>query len=188
MNNVLDSSIPNFMDTISVFIVAGLTTGISEGISWFLIYRTKDFQELHKKFKSLTSKIDKQKEELSTNTKSKKFESKISENEKQLQEVQGQIAREKLKSTMVVALFMIIFISSLYSSFQDIVVGKLPFVPFSILTGFTHRGLSGNNYSECSMLFLYVLSNIVLRSVVEKIMGYGGGNKGFAPNFFGNIK
>lgn len=47
----------------------------------------------------------------------------------------------RMKSTFIIALFMIITVSSFGQMFQGIIVAKLPFTPFSLLTNLTHRGI-----------------------------------------------
>lgn len=47
----------------------------------------------------------------------------------------------------------------------------LPFEPFSLMRGVTHRGLSGSNWTECSYLFIHILGSIVFRTNLQKILG-----------------
>ena len=69
------------------------------------------------------------------------------------------------------------------------VVAKLPFEPISFMRGLTHRNIVGNDYSDCSMIFIYVLSNVSLRSVIKKALGFSGPrismeNQGFFPSSY----
>ncbi len=50
-------------------------------------------------------------------------------------------------------------------SFDGRVVAKLPFVPISWLQGISHRNLMGDDYTDCSFLFLYILSTMFVRQV-----------------------
>jgi len=79
-----------------------------------------------------------------------------------------------MTSTFFVALFMIIFMSLLSSAFQGVVVAKLPFEPISFVRNLTHRNIPGNDYTECSMIFIYVLSNLSLRPIIQKVLGTAG--------------
>jgi hypothetical protein len=54
------------------------------------------------------------------------------------------------------------------------VVAKLPFEPFSLMRGMTHRNIIGNDWTDCSMIFIYVLSNVSLRPIIQKVLGLGG--------------
>lgn len=88
-----------------------------------------------------------------------------------------------MASTFFVALFMMIFMSLLSSAyqvlflsiiFQGVVVAKLPFEPISFMRGITHRNIVGNDFTDCSMIFIYILSNVSLRPVLQKLLGFGG--------------
>mmetsp|Transcript_18797 Transcript_18797/g.13622 ORF Transcript_18797/g.13622 Transcript_18797/m.13622 type:complete len:100 (-) Transcript_18797:33-332(-) len=82
--------------------------------------------------------------------------------------------KSKFYSGFMVALFMMHFMSLLSNSFYGVVVAKLPFEPFSMMRGLTHRNILGNDYTDCSMIFIYVLSNVSLRPMIQKLLGFGG--------------
>ena len=42
--------------------------------------------------------------------------------------------------------------------FSGIVVGKLPFEPWKAISVLSHKGLSGEDYREFSLTFLFALS------------------------------
>ena len=94
--------------------------------------------------------------------------------ENQLKKVSNQLARAKMKSTFFIAIFMIMFMSLLGESFQGVVVAKLPFTPFSMMRGMTHRNIVGSDYTDCAMIFLYVMSNVCFRPLIQKILGFDG--------------
>ena len=50
-------------------------------------------------------------------------------------------------------------------SFDGHVVAKLPFEPFSLLQGISHRNLMGNDVTDCSFIFLYILCTMAIREV-----------------------
>ena len=90
----------------------------------------------------------------------------------------------KMKSTLLIALFMIVTLSSFGSYFsgkkitknnkvcirifntkkKGIVVAKLPFSPFSLLTSLTHRGLIGEDMTDCAYIFIYVQAAYIWRT------------------------
>ena len=53
-------------------------------------------------------------------------------------------------STFVVMYF-------LNNQFYGLIVGKLPFVPFSFVSSMSHRGIDGEDYSQVSLLFIFIL-------------------------------
>jgi len=50
-------------------------------------------------------------------------------------------------------------------SFDGRVVAKLPFVPISWLQNISHRNLLGEDYTDCSFIFLYILCTMSIRQV-----------------------
>ena len=53
-------------------------------------------------------------------------------------------------------------------------MAKLPFQPLGFMQGITHRNLEGTDITDCSMIFVYILSNISIRPIVTKVLGFGG--------------
>jgi len=49
--------------------------------------------------------------------------------------------------------------------FDGRVVAKLPFVPISFIQGLSHRNLAGEDYTDCSFIFLYILCTMSIRQV-----------------------
>lgn len=54
-------------------------------------------------------------------------------------------------------------------SFDGRVVAKLPFIPISWLQGLSHRNLMGDDYTDCSFIFLYILCTMSIRQVSRQI-------------------
>ena len=55
----------------------------------------------------------------------------------------------------------------LFSSFEGRVVAKLPFEPILWIRGLSHRNLSGDDFTDCSFIFLYVLCTMSIRQVIK---------------------
>jgi len=51
--------------------------------------------------------------------------------------------------------------------FDGRVVAKLPFIPISFIQSLSHRNLAGEDYSDCSFIFLYILCTMSIRQVSE---------------------
>lgn len=79
-----------------------------------------------------------------------------------------------MTGTLFVAVFMMFFMSMLSNSYSGIVVAKLPFQPVSWVQGLTHRNIEGNDMTDCSMIFVYILSNMSLRPIIQKVLGFSG--------------
>lgn len=54
-------------------------------------------------------------------------------------------------------------ILSICYRFDGRVVAKLPFYPLSWMQGLSHRNLPGDDYTECSFIFLYILCTMSIR-------------------------
>ena len=66
---------------------------------------------------------------------------------------------------------MIEVINMIGSYFQGQVVAMLPFEPFSLIRGITHRNIAGENYHEAAYLFPYILTAFIWRGNIKKIFG-----------------
>lgn len=53
----------------------------------------------------------------------------------------------------------------LFFRFDGRVVAKLPFIPLSYIQGLSHRNLLGEDYTDCSFIFLYILCTMSIRQV-----------------------
>jgi calcium load-activated calcium channel len=162
----------SLVDTLMVMLAAIFTAALAEGLSWLLIYRTEDYKQLAKSLESLTKQLDKEKEKIVAASKQKIQEKRISKADSQLKTTNQQLSASKMKSTMIIALFMIAFMSTLSSTYHGVVVAKLPFVPFSMLQGITHRNLPGDDMTDCSMIFIYLLTSYLIRNNIQKYFGF----------------
>lgn len=57
-------------------------------------------------------------------------------------------------------------------SFDGRVVAKLPFVPLSYIQGLSHRNLLGEDFTDCSFIFLYILCTMSIRQVTQLTLFY----------------
>lgn len=57
-------------------------------------------------------------------------------------------------------------------SFDGRVVARLPFLPISWIQGLSHRNLPGEDYTECSFIFLYILCTMSIRQNIQKLLGF----------------
>ena len=75
-------------------------------------------------------------------------------------------------TTFIIGLFAVFFISLFHNIYQGIVVAKLPFEPIGLISGLTHRGILSNDFTDCSFIFIYILSNFCIRPVIQKLLGF----------------
>lgn len=101
------------------------------------------------------------------------------------------IAIDNSENTPTPNLF--VFLMFFFYSFDGRVVAQLPFTPISWIQGLSHRNLSGDDYTDCSFIFLYILCTMSIRQNIQKLLGFapsraaskqGGGLFGPAPGQF----
>ncbi|KAI9168911.1 hypothetical protein LWI28_003799 [Acer negundo] len=78
----------------------------------------------------------------------------------------------KFKSGVVVALVLFVIFGLLNSLFEIKVVAKLPFKSIRIVMKMSHKGLQGDDSTDCSMAFLYFLCSISIRTNLQKFLGF----------------
>lgn len=162
-----------YSDSLAVVGISICTAMVCEAISWLLIYRTSSY-------KSLRSSIDKASKKLETMkiaseskpTKKSSKTKKIDRVETSLKESSRDLSLFKFKSGAVVALVLFVVFGLLNSLFEGKAVAKLPFVPVSVVRKMSHRGLHGEDYTDCSMAFLYFLCSISIRTNLQKFLGF----------------
>lgn len=95
-----------------------------------------------------------------------------------------------MKSTMLIAVFMIGTLSlfgSFFAGEKDMppplhshpqqllpagtVVAKIPYTPFSLLTNLSHRGITGDDLTDCAYIFIYVQMAYIWRTNIQKAFG-----------------
>lgn len=109
---------------------------------------------------------------------SKKAMARLARTEKQISELQSEVQNvnlslqgKKFLLGFVNMGLMIFMFTRLSTIFADIVVAKLPFEPWGFIQGLSHRGLSGDDITDCSYLFIYVLVNMSFRPTMTKLLG-----------------
>jgi len=158
---------------IDILLVMSISVGsalFAEGLNWLLIYRKDDYKKLKATIERLQSKLDQEKS-VTMPAKQKSKEKKQQLREDKLKDANRDMALAKMKSTFAVGFTMIALFAILNTSFDGRVVAKLPFTPFNFITGLSHRSLSGTDYTECSMVFMYVLCSLSIRSNLQRLMG-----------------
>lgn len=69
-----------------------------------------------------------------------------------IQEANTKIMWSRLLTSVVVSVSMIGMYQLMSSSFDGVVVARLPFEPYSFFHGISHRNIPGGDYRECSMV------------------------------------
>ncbi|CAM8880229.1 hypothetical protein QQ045_020999 [Rhodiola kirilowii] len=180
-------STSQYSDCLTVVGISICTAIVCESISWLLIYRTDSYKTLRSSIDRASKKL----ESMKTTTaapilkKSSKVK-KIDRFETTLKESNRDLSLFKFKSGAVVALVLFVVFGLLNSLFEGKPVAKLPFVPLRIVYKMSHRGLLGDDPTDCSMAFLYFLCSISIRTNLQKFLGFSpprgaAGASGFFP-------
>ncbi|GAX79710.1 hypothetical protein CEUSTIGMA_g7151.t1 [Chlamydomonas eustigma] len=149
-----------------------LSTVLIEFLSWLFVYRTSNYKRMvseilscGKRFALLDSA--KNKAEKDNPKKKKKLEA----------ELMG-VTREfsfRVRGLTSVFTFGVLFglYKYLSAQYSGVAVGKLPFHAPAFLHRMTHMTLEGEDYLECSALFIYLLSGLAVRTNITKFLGLG---------------
>lgn len=103
---------------------------------------------------------------------------KIEREEERLKNNNRDLSLVKMKSMFAIGFAFTALLSMFNNIFDGRVVARLPFVPISWIQGLSHRNLPGEDYTECSFIFLYILCTMSIRQVSESRSGW------ISPNFF----
>eukprot|EP00899_Mesostigma_viride_P007981 jgi/Mesvir1/17184/Mv07605-RA.1 len=172
-----------YTDSLIILGISFLSACFCEAISWLLIYRTAEYKQLRSSIDKNSKKVESMKSAVTsvTDTKQKSKSRKLDRYETQLKDSNRDLGMTKMKSHMVVAVTLGVLYNFLSSSFDGQVMGRLPFEPFILIRSWTHRGLGGDDYRDCSMIFLYALCSMSIRSNLQKFLGFA------PPKNSGNI-
>lgn len=107
--------------------------------------------------------------EVHGDTLDKQQKKKIEREEERLKNNNRDLSLVKMKSMFAIGFAFTALLSMFNSIFDGRVVARLPFVPISWIQGLSHRNLPGNDYTECSFIFLYILCTMSIRQVSARI-------------------
>uniref|UniRef100_A0A0E0D5U4 Calcium load-activated calcium channel n=1 Tax=Oryza meridionalis TaxID=40149 RepID=A0A0E0D5U4_9ORYZ len=176
-------------DSLSVVAISGATAVLCEAISWLLIYRTATYNSLRATIERHSRKLDAMKASASNSSSSSSAGAgasgssqpagssssrakKMDRVETSLKDAARELSLSKLKSGAVVAAVLFVVFGLLNSLFEGRAVAKLPFAPVPLVQRMSHRGVPGNDPTDCSMVFLYFLCSISIRTNLQKLLGF----------------
>ena len=80
----------------------------------------------------------------------------------------------KFKGMLIVAIFMITFVTTINRTFAGQVVARLPFEPPRMFQTMTHYGVAGTDFKDCSVTFAYLLCNVSIATYAKKLLSLEG--------------
>ncbi|XP_073156706.1 uncharacterized protein [Henckelia pumila] len=166
-----------YSDSLTVVGISACTALVCEAISWLLIYRTSSYKSLKSTIDKASKKLETMKTSDATTVSSNLVKKssrtkKIDRVETSLKESSRDLSLFKFKSGAVVALVLFMVFGLLNSLFEGKTVAKIPFVPIKLVQKMSHRGLLGDDMTDCSMAFLYLLCSISIRTNLQKFLGF----------------
>ncbi|AQK63341.1 fb27 [Zea mays] len=168
-------------DSLSVVGISAATAVLCEAMSWLLIYRTATYNSLRASIERHSRKLDAMKSgstSASSGTAASSAQpassraKKMDRVETSLKDAARELSLAKLKSGAVVAVMLFVVFGLLNSLFEGRTVAKLPFAPIPLVQRMSHRGLPGNDPTDCSMVFLYFLCSMSIRTNLQKLLGF----------------
>ncbi|PWZ19848.1 Calcium load-activated calcium channel [Zea mays] len=168
-------------DSLSVVGISAATAVLCEAMSWLLIYRTATYNSLRASIERHSRKLDAMKSgstSASSGTAASSAQpassraKKMDRVETSLKDAARELSLAKLKSGAVVAVMLFVVFGLLNSLFEGRTVAKLPFAPIPLVQRMSHRGLPGNDPTDCSMVFLYFLCSMSIRTNLQKLLSF----------------
>lgn len=146
------------------------TALLAEGITWVLVYRTDKYKRLKAEVEKQSKKLEKKKETI-TESAGRQQKKKIERQEEKLKNNNRDLSMVRMKSMFAIGFCFTALMGMFNSIFDGRVVAKLPFTPLSYIQGLSHRNLLGDDTTDCSFIFLYILCTMSIRQNIQKILG-----------------
>ncbi|XP_046997563.1 calcium load-activated calcium channel [Schistocerca americana] len=158
-------------DTLLILFISVCTALLGEGLTWLMVYRTEKYQKLKAEVERQSKRLEKRKEAHGDSF-DKQHKKKIEREEEKLKNNNRDLSLVKMKSVFAIGFAFTALLSMFNSIFDGRVVARLPFVPISWIQGLSHRNLPGDDYTECSFIFLYILCTMSIRQNIQKLLGF----------------
>lgn len=173
-------------DSILIIFISITTALLAEGLTWLMVYRTEKFKRLKIEVEKQSKRLDKRKETVGELVE-KSLKRKLDREEERLKANNRDLSMVKMKSVFFVGLAFTAILGMFNSIFQGKVVAKLPFIPFGFIQNVSHRNLAGNDPTDCSFIFLYMLCTMSIRVNIQKVLGFAPSRSSIEQNQAGNI-
>merc|ERR1712029_26684 len=97
---------------------------------------------------------------------------KLEADEEKLKNANKDLTMVKMKSMFAIGFAFTALLSMFNTIFDGRVVAKLPFTPIYWVQGLSHRNLLGDDMTDCSFIFLYILCTMSIRQNIQKALGF----------------
>ncbi|KAJ3655280.1 hypothetical protein Zmor_014415 [Zophobas morio] len=158
-------------DTLLIVFISICTALLGEGLTWLMVYRTEKYQKLKTEVERQSKRLEKRKEAHGDSL-DKQHKKKIEREEERLKNNNRDLSLVKMKSMFAIGFAFTALLSMFNSIFDGRVVARLPFLPLTWIQGLSHRNLPGDDYYDCSFIFLYILCTMSIRQNIQKLLGF----------------
>jgi len=167
------SYLPNILIVVGVCVASALA---AELISWVLVYRRPAYIRLKSQIERSSKKLEKKRSEkqqqAGASSNSGKADKIVKRLESELKKANMMMQAQQMRSNFALMAVMMSLMYYMNSAYAGVVVAKLPFTPFGFLQGLSHRNLEGEVFTDCSMIFLYVVTGMGIRPNLKKLLGH----------------
>jgi len=158
-------------DSLLIVFISICTALLGEGLTYLLVYKSDKYKKLKSEIERQSKKLEKKKDQLNEAI-DRSNKKKIEKQEERLKVSNRDLSMFKMKSMFAIGLAFTALLSTFNSIFDGRVVAKLPFSPITWIQGISHRNLPGEDYTDCSFIFLYILCTMTIRQNVQKVLGF----------------
>jgi hypothetical protein len=148
-----------------------VVAALNELITWVLVYRTAQYKRLKSELNKTAQKL----EALKAISASDPSKAKKAKKEQRLEENVKTTSRDlnavRVKCNVIMGVFTLVMWHYVSTTFDGIVMAKLPFTPLGFFTKMTHAGVGGNDFTEAGGTFIYILSMVTCRQVFMQLLG-----------------
>eukprot|EP00123_Amoebidium_parasiticum_P022236 comp8294_c0_seq1/m.3698 comp8294_c0_seq1/g.3698 ORF comp8294_c0_seq1/g.3698 comp8294_c0_seq1/m.3698 type:complete len:204 (-) comp8294_c0_seq1:265-876(-) len=164
---------PIYMRSIIMSLITLAVSMLTEVVNYYLLYRKESYKSIVAQMERHREKMEREKAQLEGKAKmdARKREKIVEGLENTYKAMGVDLQKEKIGSQIASAFVFLSVLGAFSNVFEGLVMGKLPFVPFGFIQGMSHRGLSGEDYTECNYLFIYVVASMITRPLVQHLFG-----------------
>jgi hypothetical protein len=148
-----------------------VVAALNELITWVLVYRTAQYKRLKVELNKTAQKL----EALKAISASDPSKAKKAKKEQRLEENVKTASRDlnnvRMKCNVILGVFTLVMWHYVSTTFDGIVMAKLPFTPLSFFHKMTHAGVGGNDFTEAGGTFVYILTMLTCRQLLLQVSG-----------------
>uniref|UniRef100_A0A0N4ZX66 Calcium load-activated calcium channel n=1 Tax=Parastrongyloides trichosuri TaxID=131310 RepID=A0A0N4ZX66_PARTI len=148
--------------------IALATSIVGEIIRYYALYSREDYANIRALIIKQSISVDNKQK---SNDNTPRIKKRIEIEMERLRQYHKDLSKIKYKVTIGTVIMFMFFMGYFHQYFDGIVLAKLPFEPIPPISYFTHKGLAGDDVTDCSFPFFYLFCTISIRQHVQKICG-----------------